>query len=330
MASLLGIIGTQKAASTFKKLKDDPNGIGPVEIPEELAMEADAANAIASICATPPAQRSQDQIEQIIQTLLSFPFFGQLPETNMYTFSKHATLATVSSGQEIRFSNHGSATSLKPTTPSSMQLHANRGSFVPVPPTPVRRVWMFLLQGNVSQYKLKDSSGGDGSFAPAVSRTLVSTFLTGDCIAIDPLAPSSLYTEADSLACMLVVPEMAMGDTSRLIIAYSSFRAFFCSRPCDRSLQQIQARHKELQRAFPHSEFLKDLSAQDALGVLRYARWHRPKALVPVYVQGLDNHAAFFLLVGTMEYLHQPQGVEVDIIGFNAGTATLKKVSFDF
>jgi hypothetical protein len=191
-------------------------------------------------------------------------------------------------------------------------------------------VWMFLLQGNVSQYKLKDSSGGDGSFAPAVSRTLMSTFLTGDCIAIDPLAPSALYTEADSLACMLVVPEMAMGDTSRLIIAYSSFRAFFCSRPCDRSLQQIQVRHKELQRAFPHSEFLKDLSAQDALGVLRYARWHRPKALVPVYVQGLDNHAAFFVLVGTMEYLHQPQGVEVDINGFNAGTATLKKVSFDF
>jgi len=129
---------------------------------------------------------------------------------------------------------------------------------------------------------------------------------------------------------MLVVPEMAMGDTSRLIIAYSSFRAFFCSRPCDRSLQQIQARRKELQRAFPHSEFLKDLSAQDALGVLRYARWQRPKALVPVYVQGLDNHAAFFVLVGTMEYLHQPQGVEVDINGFNAGTATLKKVSFDF
>jgi hypothetical protein len=83
-----------------------------------------------------------------------------------------------------------------------------------------------------------------------------------------------------------------------------------------------------LQRAFPHSEFLKDLSAQDALGLLRYARWSRPEALVPVYIQGTPNTAAFFVLSGTVEYLHQPQGSEVDVQGFNSGTATLKKVRY--
>ena len=323
MANISGVVGTQRAASNFKKVREDPTGIGPVIINEELAAESEAANIIATICTAPPAQRSQDQIEQLIQTLLVFPFFGQLPETNMYTFSKHATLANVSHGQEIRFDMQGSVTSLKPTTPSSLMRDAKLGSLMP-PPTPMRRVWLFLLQGNVSQYTLKERDDTDGLFASTASKILLNSFLAGDCIAMDP--HGSLYTEADSLACMLVVPEAAFGDMSRLIVAYSSFRSFFCSRPCDRSMKQIQSRHKELQRAFPQSEFLKDLSAQDALAALRYARWSRPKASVPVYIQGAPNASAFFVLGGAMEYLHQPQGTEIDVHGFNSGTATMKKV----
>jgi hypothetical protein len=326
MASISGVLGSQRAASNLKKLRDEPTGIGPVIITEELAAESEAANIVATICTTPPSQRSQDQIERLIQTLLAFPFFGQLSESSMYTFSKHATLANVNNGQEIRFDVQGSATSLKPVTPSSLMQTTKLASILPVPPTPMRRVWLFLLQGAVSQYALKDINDSDGLFASSTSKKIVNSFLAGDCLAIDPRA--SVYTEADSLACMLVVPELAFGDMSRLIMAYSSFRSFFCSRPCERSLKQIHIRHKELQRAFPHSEFLKDLSAQDALGLLRYARWSRPEAMLPVYIQGTPNTAAFFVLSGTVEFLHQPQGTEVDVQGFNSGTAMLKKVRY--
>ncbi len=304
--NIAGVLGVQRASSNFRKARDESTGIGPVTIVEELAAEAEAANIIAAICTTTPAQRSQEQIEQLIQTLLVFPFFGQLPETSMYTFCKHATLANVSNGQEIRFDR--SSSSLKPATPSSLLRSANLASSMPVPPTPFRRVWMFLLQGNVSQYMLKEE--GDDLHASTASKKFLSSFLTGDCVAIDPLA--SVYTEADSLACMLAVPEAVFGDMTRLITAYSSFRSFFCSAPRDRSLKQIQNWQKELQRAFPKSEFLKDLSAQDALGLLRYARWHRPKAPTPpLYTQGSANTAAFFVLSGSVEYLHQPQGAEV-------------------
>lgn len=326
MASILGAVGSHRASSTFKKLREDSNGIGPVSVQEELDAESDAANMIATICNTPPNQRSQEQIEKLIETLLIFPFFGQLPETNMYTFSKHATLINVSNGQEIRFDRVGSVTSLKPVTPSSLSKPAIVGSMMPVPPTPMRRVWIFILQGNISQYILKQGSEGDGFFVSSASKKLVNSFVGGDCVAIDPHA--HVYTEADSLVCALVVPEMAFGDMARLITAYSSFRSFFCSRPCDRSINQIQMRHKELQRAFPHSEFLKDLTAADSLGLLRYARWNRPKPLVPLFIQGSENVAAFFILSGTMEYLHQPQGTEVDIQGFNSGTATMKKARY--
>jgi hypothetical protein len=322
---IFSVIGSQRAASNLKKLREDPTGIGPVVIAEELAAESEAANVIATICTTPPAHRSQEQIEQLIQTLLVFPFFGQLPEANMYTFSKHATLSNVSNGQEIRFNMQGSVTSLKPVTPSSLMQPAKLGAGAHVPPTPMRRVWLFLLQGSVSQYALKEGDCTEAMFASTNSKKIINSFIAGDCLAIDPRA--SVYTEADSLACMLVVPESALGDMSRLIMAYSSFRSFFCSRPCDRSIKQIQSRHKELQRAFPQSEFLKDVSAQDALGLLRYARWSRPKALTPVYIQGTPNTAAFFVLSGAMEYLHQPQGTEVDAQGFHSGTTTLKKVS---
>jgi hypothetical protein len=323
-SSISGIIASQRAVSNLKKLREDPTGIGSVDIAEELAAETEAANIIATICTTSPAQRSQEQIEILIQALLAFPFFGQLPETNMYTFSKHATLANVNSGQEIRFDVQGSVTSLKPLTPTSLLQPAKLGSVMHVPPTPMRRVWLFVLQGNLSQYAFKEGDDSDGLFSASASKKITNSFIAGDCFAVDHRA--SVYTEADSLACMLVVPELAFGDMSRLIMAYSSFRSFFCSRPCDRSLKQIQNRYKELQRAFPQSELLKDLSSQDAVGVLRYARWSRPKAQTPVYIQGTPNVAAFFVLCGTMEYLHQPQGTEVDSQGFNIGTATLKKV----
>ena len=326
MASILGAVGSHRASSTFKKLREDSTGIGPVSVNEELEAESEAANTIATICNTPPAQRSQEQIEKLIETLLVFPFFGQLPETSMYTFSKHATLVNVSNGQEIRFDRIGSVTSLKPVTPSSLCKPANVGSMMPVPPTPMRRVWMFILQGNISQYILKQGGEADGFFVSAASKQFVNSFVTGDCVAIDPHA--SVYTEADSLACMLVVPEMAFGDMARLITAYSSFRSFFCSRPCDRSINHIRLRHKELQRAFPQSEFLKDLTAVDSLGLLRYARWNRPKPLVPLYTQGSENVAAFFVLSGTVEYLHQPQGTEVDLQGFTSGTTTMKKARY--
>jgi hypothetical protein len=325
MSSIAGILGAQRASSNFRKTREDSTGIGPVSVEDELLAETEAANVIATICTTTPAQRSQEQIEQLIQTLLVYPFFGQLPDTNMYTFSKHATLANISSGQEIRFDRHAAGTSLKPTTPSSLLRSSNPASAMPAPATPARRVWVFLLQGHVSQYVLKEASEGDGLFASTASKKLVGSFLAGDCIAMDPFAP--LYTEADSLACMLVVPEAAFGDMSHLITAYSSFRSFFCSRPCDRSLSRIHYWHKELQRAFPRSEFLKDVSAEDAVGLLRYARWNRPKTLLPLYTQGSENSASFFVLSGTVEYLHQPQGTEVDVTGFQSGTATLKKVN---
>jgi hypothetical protein len=324
MASILGAVGSHRASSTFKKIREEPTGIGPVSVKEELEAESEAANTIATLCNTPPAQRSQEQIERLIETLLVFPFFGQLPETNMYTFSKHATLANVSNGQEIRFDRVGSVTSLKPVTPSAL-CKPVIGTMIPVPPTPMRRVWMFLLQGNISQYIVTQGGEGDGFFVSAASKKFVNSYATGDCVAIDPHA--SVYTEADSLVCMLVVPEAVFGDMTRLITCYSSFRSFFCSRPCDRSINQIQLRRKELQRAFPQSEFLKDLTAEDSLALLRYARWNRPKALVPVYTQGAENVAAFFILSGIVEYLHQPQGTEVDLQGFNSGTATMKKAS---
>ena len=324
MSSIAGILGAQRVSSNFRKTREESTGIGSVSIEDELLLETEAANTIVTICTTAPAQRSQEQIEQLIQTLLVYPFFGQLPDTNMYTFSKHATLANISNGQEIRFDRHASGTSLKPTTPSSLLRASNLASSMPAPATPARRVWVFLLQGHVSQYVLKEASEGDGLFASTASKKLVGSFLSGDCIAMDPCAP--LYTEADSLACMLVVPESAFGEMSRLITSYSSFRSFFCSRPCDRSLSQINHWHKELQRAFLQSEFLKDVSAEDAIGLLRYARWNRPKAMLPLYTQGSENSAAFFVLSGTVEYLHQPQGTEVDVLGFNSGTTTLKKV----
>jgi hypothetical protein len=320
MSGFLGTLGAHKASSNFKKSRDDRKGIGPVCIDDELAAEAAAANIIAA----PPSKRSQEDIEQLIQTLLVFPFFGQLPEANLYLFSKHATLAEIGSGQEIRFHRNSPTTLLKPASPSESR-HLSKIEHAPA--TPMRRLWLFLLRGTVSMYALKDNSEADGSFAAAVSKTLLGSFSAGDCIAIDPHDPSPSYTEADSLTSILIVPESSFGNLAHLITAYSSLRAFFCSRPCDRSLNQIQLRHKELLRAFPHSEFLKDLSPEDALSVLRYAQWHRPKPFVPVLTQGEANNAAFFILSGTVEYFHQPQGTEVDLQGFIAGTATLKKAS---